>query len=83
MHGTRANLLDHILNSTHDAIVAINIEGNVSVFNNAAERLSGKKAGDVLGKPVRNLSPTRGLIKYLPQAFRKLTRNKFWLIPLW
>ena len=76
MHGTRANLLDHILNSTHDAIVAINIEGNVSVFNNAAERLSGKKAGDVLGKPVREAIPNTRLDQILATGVSEINQKQ-------
>jgi len=76
MHSTRANLLDHILNSTHDAIVAINIEGNVSVFNNAAERLSGKKAGDVLGKPVREAIPNTRLDQILATGVSEINQKQ-------
>lgn len=38
-----------ILNSTHDAMIAVNAEGIITVYNAAAERLSGIRAEDMLG----------------------------------
>lgn len=44
--------IQKILDSTHDAMIAVDIEGVITVFNKSAERLTGKRAEDVLGKPV-------------------------------
>lgn len=41
-----------ILNSTHDAMIAVNLEGVITLFNTAAERLTGIKLQDALGKYV-------------------------------
>lgn len=38
-----------MLNSTHDAIIAVNRQGVITLFNKAAERLMGLEAADVLG----------------------------------
>jgi PAS domain S-box-containing protein len=38
-----------MLNSTHDAIIAVNRQGIITLFNRAAERLMGLEAADVLG----------------------------------
>ena len=54
-------MLEFILNSTHDAIVAVDSAGDVLVFNRAAEKLIGKQAADVLGKPVKEAIPNTGL----------------------
>ncbi|UFJ42887.1 sigma 54-interacting transcriptional regulator [Brevibacillus humidisoli] len=40
---------DTMLDSTHDAIIAVNAQGIITLFNKAAERLMGIKAKDVLG----------------------------------
>ena len=44
--------IQKILDSTHDAMIAVDIEGVITVFNKSAERLTGKRSEDVLGKPV-------------------------------
>lgn len=44
--------IQKILDSTHDAMIAVDIEGVITVFNKSAERLTGKRAEEVLGKPV-------------------------------
>jgi PAS domain S-box-containing protein len=41
-----------ILNSTHDAMIAVNLEGVITLFNTAAERLTDIKVEDALGKYV-------------------------------
>ncbi len=41
-----------ILNSTHDAMIAVDIKGVITLFNTAAERLTGIKLEDALGKYV-------------------------------
>ncbi len=40
---------DTMLNSTHDAIIAVNAQGVITLFNKAAERLMGIEAKDVIG----------------------------------
>ncbi|WP_139489282.1 sigma 54-interacting transcriptional regulator [Brevibacillus dissolubilis] len=45
---------DTMLNSTHDAMIAVNQEGIVTLFNKSAERLMGVKAQDVLGQEAAN-----------------------------
>lgn len=39
-----------ILNSTHDAMIAVDMKGVITLFNTAAERLTGVKVEDALGK---------------------------------
>lgn len=41
-----------ILNSTHDAMIAVDIKGVITLFNTAAERLTGIAVEDALGKYV-------------------------------
>jgi PAS domain S-box-containing protein len=44
--------IQKILDATHDAMIAVDIHGIVTLFNKSAERLTGKKAIDVLGQKV-------------------------------
>ena len=60
MDNARAGLLNFILNSTHDAIVAVDSAGDVLVFNRAAEKLIGKQVADVLGSGQETF-PTQAL----------------------
>lgn len=53
--------LDVILNSTHDAMIAVNGEGVVTLFNAAAERLTGLQAEEVIGHPVSEKIPNSRL----------------------
>ncbi|KEO82355.1 sigma 54-interacting transcriptional regulator [Tumebacillus flagellatus] len=39
-----------VLNSTHDAMIAINDQGIITLFNAAAERLSGARADEMIGQ---------------------------------
>ncbi|WP_430727228.1 sigma 54-interacting transcriptional regulator [Tumebacillus amylolyticus] len=39
-----------VLNSTHDAMIAINDQGIITLFNAAAERLSGERADEMIGE---------------------------------
>lgn len=50
-----------MLNSTHDAIIAVNRQGIITLFNKAAERLMGIGAEEVLGTPVAERIPNTRL----------------------
>lgn len=41
-----------ILNSTHDAMIAVNLDGVITLFNTAAEKLTDIKVEDAIGKYV-------------------------------
>ncbi len=54
------NEVEIIVDSTHDGIIAIDVDTRVTLFNRAAEELTGKRAADVLGLPVQDvISSTR------------------------
>ncbi len=44
--------LDIIINSTHDAMIAVDMQGVITLYNKAAEKLTGRRAADVIGAPV-------------------------------
>jgi len=47
--------LEVILDSTHDAMIAVNENRIITLFNKAAERLTGIKANYALGKDIENI----------------------------
>ena len=56
-----------ILNTAMDAIVVLDIDRQIVMFNRAAERMFGRPAADVVGEPVDQLIPD-------PELDRALTR---------
>jgi len=60
MDGITKREIEIILDSTHDGMIAVNAAGMVTLFNKAAERITGLKAEDVLGRPaVEGIPNTR------------------------
>ncbi len=57
--------LDIILNSTHDAMIAINREGRVTLFNKAAEKILNKEANQVIGTLVNDSIPNTRLLQVM------------------
>lgn len=49
------NSFEAILNTSYDAVIAINKTCVITVFNYAAEKITGLKAVDILGKPLSNV----------------------------
>lgn len=72
----RKQELNVILNSTHDAMIAINLEGNLTLFNRAAEKLLNKKAEDVLGSYVVDVIPNTRLPIILKTGEAELNREQ-------
>ncbi|MCX7569165.1 sigma 54-interacting transcriptional regulator [Tumebacillus sp. DT12] len=53
--------LGAVLNSTYDAMIAVNSEGVITLFNPAAEQLSGKVAGEMVGRRACEVIPNSRL----------------------
>ncbi len=53
--------LDAILNSTHDAMMAVDQAGCITLFNAAAQRLTGLHAAEVLGTEAKTTIPNSRL----------------------
>lgn len=47
--------IQKILDATHDAMIAVDTNGVVTLFNKSAEKLTGKKSSEVLGKKVETV----------------------------
>jgi len=68
--------LDVIFNSTHDAMIAINVDEKITLFNHAAEKLLHKKAESVIGTDVKNAIPNTRLPIILKTGEAELNREQ-------
>lgn len=69
-------VLDKILNSTHDAMIAIDQQGLITLYNKAAERLTGKLAVDVIGQPVVDIVDNTRLMIVMQTGEAELNRRQ-------
>jgi PAS domain S-box-containing protein len=65
VHGS-AEQFEAIIDSAMDAIISVNAQQRVVLFNQAAEQLFGYSAADAIGKP---------LDRFLPEEFREVHRQ--------
>lgn len=65
-----------ILNATHDAMIAVDNNGNITLFNRAAERLTRQKASEVIGKPVDAVITTTRLPDVLKSGEAELNQRQ-------
>ena len=68
--------LEVILNSTHDAMIAVDKNGTITIFNRAAEKLTGVKSEDALGKPVLEVIENSRLPNVLETGVAELNREQ-------
>lgn len=65
-----------MLNSTHDAMIAVDARGIITLFNSAAERLTGIKAEDAIGKPAADVIMDTRLPYILETGQSELNRQQ-------
>jgi two-component system, sensor histidine kinase PdtaS len=53
------HLLERVVEIADDAIISIDTEGHIRLFNQGAERIFGYSAGEILGSPLSVLIPAR------------------------
>jgi len=53
--------METIVDSTHDGMIAVNETGNVTLFNKAAERITGLNAKAIVGRPAVDAIPNTRL----------------------
>jgi PAS domain S-box-containing protein len=56
-HGERERLLSAVVESSNDAIVTKTLDGTITAWNQAAERLFGFTAAEAIGKPINIIVP--------------------------
>ncbi|WIF95488.1 sigma-54 interaction domain-containing protein [Caminicella sporogenes] len=68
--------IEIILDSTHDAMIAVDKEGIITLFNKAAEKLTKLKAREVIGKYVADVIETTRLPYILETGNSELNRRQ-------
>jgi PAS domain S-box-containing protein len=56
-HGERERLFSAVVESSHDAIILLALDGTITSWNKAAERLSGFTAAEAIGKNIDIVNP--------------------------
>lgn len=67
---------DTMLNSTHDAIIAVNEEGKVTIFNRASEKLMGLSKNEVIGTRAEHTIPNTRLHYVLKSGHPEINQEQ-------
>jgi PAS domain S-box-containing protein len=73
--GTLKKNYEIVLNSTYDGIVAIDEDGKVTVFNEAAGRILGHPPEKIIGKPIIEFIPNTRLLEILSSKKAELRQK--------
>jgi PAS domain S-box-containing protein len=68
--------IEVIINSTHDAMIAVNKDGIVTIYNSAAEKLTGISSEYALGKHILDVVPNSGLTNVLATGQAELNQDQ-------
>lgn len=68
--------IQKILDSTHDAMIVVNKEGAITLFNTSAERLTGKTRENVLGQRVDLVIENTRLLSVLESGVAELNQKQ-------
>jgi len=72
-----ARELDILFASTHDGMIAVNREGIVTLFNSAAERITGLRSADVIGRKAVDVIPNTRLPLVLVSGEPELNQQQY------
>jgi len=67
--------METILNSTHEGMIAVNADGIVTLFNRAAERITGMNVKDMMGRPAVDCIPNTRLHIVLDKGVSELNQR--------
>ncbi len=65
-----------IINATHDAMIAVDTQGRITLFNQAAEKLTKQIAGNVIGKPIEQVITSTRLPAVLASGQAELNQRQ-------
>ncbi len=68
--------IEIILNSTHDAMIAVDTKGIITLFNKAAEKLTRLRADEVMGRDIADVIETTRLPYILESGKSELNRKQ-------
>jgi PAS domain S-box-containing protein len=63
--------METVINSAYNPIVAIDKEGYINIWNRAMEKMSKKKASEVLGRFINNIIPESNLLSVIKTGRRE------------
>ena len=69
-HGERERLFSAVVESSHDAIILMGLDGTITSWNKAAERMSGYTAAEAIGNNIDIVNPPE--IRVEPRPMRNL-----------
>lgn len=72
----QAGELETILDSLAGGVIVINQDGNVVLFNAAAEKITGLAAAEAVGRPVQDIMPNSGLLRVLETGISEFNRKQ-------
>lgn len=67
---------DMILNATHDAMIAIDRQGIITIFNRSAGKLTHNAPKEALGRPIREVIPSTRLPEVMRSGIPELNRHQ-------
>ncbi|KNZ70750.1 PAS modulated Fis family sigma-54-specific transcriptional regulator [Thermincola ferriacetica] len=68
--------MEVIMNVTHDAMIGIGLDGKINIFNRAAEKITGFKAEEVIGKNIKEVIPTTKLFEVMRTGCAELNQSQ-------
>lgn len=60
-----AESYSQVVASSHNGIISINKDGNIVIYNPAAERILGRNKDEMIGKHISEMDPAKGLLETL------------------
>ncbi|ADG82533.1 sigma-54 interaction domain-containing protein [Thermincola potens] len=68
--------MEVIMNVTHDAMIGIGLDGKINIFNRAAEKITGFKAEEVIGKNIKEVIPSTRLFEVMRTGCAELNQSQ-------
>ena len=65
-----------ILDSTHDAMIAVDQDGIITLFNRAAEVLTHYKSQEVMGRPIQDVVKNTRLLEVMKSGVAELDQKQ-------
>lgn len=72
----KKNIVDIILDSTHDGMIAVDLNENITLFNKNAERMTGLNRETVKGKKVTDFIPSSKLPQILSTGVTEVNKEQ-------
>ncbi|MDZ7743712.1 MAG: PAS domain S-box protein [Bacteroidota bacterium] len=68
-----------MINNVGQAVIATDLQGKVTFWNNAAERLYGWSPSEAIGQNIMDLTPAQQSNEQATEIMQKLSEGKTWV----